>query len=384
VSATPTRTSSAPQDAPQASGEAAAQWDNPLGTDGFEFVEYTAPDTRHLHELFEAMGFARIARHRSKDVSLYRQGKINFIVNAEPNSLAQRFAREHGPSVNAMAFRVRDAARAVREAVAAGASEVKGTVGPMELNIPAIEGVGGSLIYLVDRQTGPSIYDIDFVMLPGAESAPVGAGLLEIDHLTHNVGKGRMDYFESFYHRVFNFREHQYFDIKGEYTGLTSRALASPCGKIRIPINESKYEGGSDQVDQIQEFIQQYRGEGIQHVALRTENIFATWDRLAAHGVKFMTAPPDTYYEMLEERVPGHGVDVEELRKRGILLDGAQGRYLLQIFTQTLIGPIFFEIIERRGDDGFGQGNFRALFVSMERDQLRRGVLKAPAEDSKN
>jgi 4-hydroxyphenylpyruvate dioxygenase len=360
-----------------------AQPGNPLGTDGFEFVEYTAPDTAHLGRLFESMGFTRIARHRSKKVSLYRQGQINFIVNAEPNSLAQRFAREHGPSVCAMAFRVKDAARALRDAVAAGAKEVKGAVGPMELNIPAIEGVGGSLIYLVDRQTGPSIYDIDFVMEAGAEQSPQGAGLKEIDHLTHNVGKGRMDYFQDFYHRVFNFREHQYFDISGEYTGLTSRALASPCGKIRIPINESKYEGGSDQIDQIQEFIQQYRGEGIQHVALRTDNIFDTWDRLHAQRVKFMTPPPDTYYEMLEERVPGHGVDVGELKKRGILLDGAQGRFLLQIFTETLIGPIFFEIIERRGDDGFGQGNFRALFVSMERDQLRRGVLKAPPANGK-
>jgi 4-hydroxyphenylpyruvate dioxygenase len=364
-----------PQAAPSPAGE---PWTNPLGTDGFEFVEYTAPDTRDLGRLFEAMGFARIAQHRSKDVSLYRQGRINFIVNAEPNSLAQRFARAHGPSVCAMAFRVKDAARALRDAVAAGATEVKGAVGPMELNIPAIEGVGGSLIYLVDRQTGPSIYDIDFVMQAGAEPSPAGAGLLEIDHLTHNVGKGRMDYFHDFYHRVFNFHEHQYFDITGEYTGLTSRALSSPCGKIRIPINESKYEGGSDQVDQIQEFIQQYRGEGIQHVALRTDDIFATWDRLHANGVKFMTPPPPTYYEMLEERVPGHGVDLDALQRRGILLDGAKNRFLLQIFTETLIGPIFFEIIERRGDDGFGQGNFRALFVSMERDQLRRGVLKAP------
>jgi 4-hydroxyphenylpyruvate dioxygenase len=357
---------------------------NPAGTDGFEFVEYTAPDTAHLGRLFEFMGFTRIARHRSKDVSLYRQGRINFIVNAEPNSLAQRFAHDHGPSVCAMAFRVKDAARALKEAVAAGAKEVKGTVGPMELNIPAIEGVGGSLIYLVDRQSGPSIYDIDFVMEPGAGRNPTGAGLLEIDHLTHNVSKGRMDFFQDFYHRAFNFHEHQFFDINGEYTGLTSRALASPCGKIRIPINESKYEGGSDQIDQIQEFIEQYRGEGIQHVALRTENIFRTWDALNAHGVKFMTAPPATYYEMLEERVPGHGVNLEELQKRGILLDGTKGRFLLQIFTETLIGPVFFEIIERRGDDGFGQGNFRALFVSMERDQLRRGVLKAPAAAGKD
>ncbi|HEV7613640.1 MAG TPA: 4-hydroxyphenylpyruvate dioxygenase [Steroidobacteraceae bacterium] len=351
-------------------------WDNPLGTDGFEFVEYTAPDTAELGRLFEVMGFSRVARHRSKDVILYRQGNINFVVNAEPNSLAQQFARDHGASACAMAFRVKDSAYALRAALEAGAREVKGAVGPMELNIPAIEGIGGSLIYLVDRYADPSIYDIDFVRQPGVSLHPTGAGLAEIDHLTHNVSKGRMDHFYDFYHRVFNFREHQYFDITGEYTGLTSRALSAPCGKIRIPINESKYDVGAGQIDQIQEFIQQYRGEGIQHVALRTDNILDTWDRLHANGLRFMSSPPDTYYEMLEERVPGHGQQVAELQSRGILLDGANGRFLLQIFTETLIGPIFFEIIERRGDDGFGQGNFRALFVSMERDQIRRGVLK--------
>ena len=353
-------------------------WENPLGTDGFEFVEYTAPDTQALGRLFESMGFSRVARHRSKDVSLFRQGGINFVVNAEPDSAAQRFAREHGPSACAMAFRVKDAALAVRQAVAAGACEVSGRVGAMELNIPAIEGIGGSLIYLVDRCTGNSIYDVDFLPIPGADLTPRGAGLLEIDHLTHNVRKGRMDHYCDFYGRVFNFREHQYFDIAGEYTGLTSRALSAPCGKIRIPINESKFDEGSGQVDQIQEFIQQYRGEGIQHVALRTDDILKTWDQLYANGVKFMTPPADTYYEMLEERIPGHGLAIAGLQRRGILLDGAKGRFLLQIFTQTLIGPIFFEIIERRGDDGFGQGNFRALFVSMERDQIRRGVLKTP------
>jgi 4-hydroxyphenylpyruvate dioxygenase len=355
-------------------------WENPMGTDGFEFVEYTAPDTAGLGRLFDSMGFSRIAQHRSKNVSLYRQGNINFIVNAEPNSLAQQFARAHGPSACAMAFRVENAARALRDALAAGAREVKGTVGAMELNIPAIEGIGGSLIYLVDHHTEPSIYDIDFIREPGVDPWPQGVGLREIDHLTHNVGKGRMDYFYDFYHRVFNFREHQYFDINGEYTGLTSRALSAPCGKIRIPINESKSDEGSAQMDQIQEFIQQYRGEGIQHVALRTDNILETWDKMHANGVKFMTPPPDTYYEMLEERVPGHGQTVAELQQRGILLDGKSGRFLLQIFTQTLIGPIFFEIIDRRGDDGFGQGNFKALFVSMERDQIRRGVLKAPSK----
>jgi len=365
-----------PHDSTPPSGTSDAIWENPLGTDGFEFVEYTAIDTAELGRLFEVMGFSRVARHRSKNVSLYRQGNINFIVNAEPNSLAQQFAREHGPSACAMAFRVKDAANALRVAVAAGAKEVKGAVGPMELNIPAIEGIGGSLIYLVDRYSSVSIYDIDFVREDCGSTVTRGAGLKEIDHLTHNVAKGRMNYFYDFYHRIFNFREHQYFDITGEYTGLTSRALSAPCGKIRIPINESKFETGTGQLDQIQEFIQTYRGEGIQHVALLTDNILETWDRLKANGLKFMTPPPDTYYEMLEERVPGHGQKVADLQSRGILLDGAGSRFLLQIFTETLIGPIFFEIIERQGDDGFGQGNFRALFVSMERDQIRRGVIK--------
>jgi 4-hydroxyphenylpyruvate dioxygenase len=369
-----------PHDSTPPSGNSDAIWENPLGTDGFEFVEYTAIDTAELGRLFEVMGFSRVARHRSKNVSLYRQGNINFIVNAEPNSLAQQFARDHGPSACAMAFRVKDAAYALRVAVAAGAKEVKGAVGPMELNIPAIEGIGGSLIYLVDRYSGASIYDIDFVPEASGSTVTRGAGLREIDHLTHNVSKGRMNYFYEFYHRIFNFREHQYFDITGEYTGLTSRALSAPCGKIRIPINESKFETGTGQLDQIQEFIQTYRGEGIQHVALLTDNILETWDRLKANGLKFMTPPPDAYYEMLEERVPGHGQNVADLQSRGILLDGAGSRFLLQIFTETLIGPIFFEIIERQGDDGFGQGNFRALFVSMERDQIRRGVIKTASD----
>jgi 4-hydroxyphenylpyruvate dioxygenase len=349
--------------------------DNPCGTDGFEFVEYTAEDTAALGRLFESLGFTRVARHRSKDVSLYRQGDINFIVNADPDSRAQQFARDHGPSACAMAFRVADARHALQRAVSLGATEVKGTAGPMELNIPAIEGIGGSLIYLVDRYTSPTIYDIDFVPEPGVDQHPAGAGLQLVDHLTHNVRKGRMDHFFNFYNRIFNFSEVQYFDIKGEYTGLTSRALAAPCGKIRIPINEPKTDEGSGKVDQIQEFILQYRGEGIQHVALHTDDILATWDKLKASGVQFMTPPPDTYYEMLEERLPGHGEPVEELQRRGILLDGSDGRYLLQIFTQTVIGPIFFEIIQRKGVEGFGNGNFRALFVSMERDQIRRGVL---------
>jgi 4-hydroxyphenylpyruvate dioxygenase len=348
---------------------------NPMGTDGFEFVEYTAPDTKALGALFATMGFVAVARHRSKDVTLYRQGDVNFIVNAEPDSFAQAFARVHGPSACAMAFRVKDAAAAYERALARGAKPFHAPVGPMELNIPAIKGIGGSLIYLVDRY-GPagSIYDVDFRPLPGVEQRPNGVGLRAIDHLTHNVHRGRMDEWSRFYERIFNFREVRYFDIEGKLTGLRSKAMTSPCGKIRIPINES-----SDSKSQIEEFLDAYNGEGIQHIALATDDIHATVDKLKGRKVKFLDTP-DTYYELLDKRLPGHGENVAKLRKNRILLDGAptkNGGLLLQIFTETVIGPIFFEIIQRKGDEGFGEGNFKALFESMELDQIRRGVLRA-------
>jgi 4-hydroxyphenylpyruvate dioxygenase len=351
---------------------------NPMGTDGFEFIEYTAPDPQLLGALFEQMGFTRVARHRSKDVSLYRQGGVNFIVNREPDSFAQSFARVHGPSACAFAIRVKDAARAWQRALALGAKPHHGPVGPMELNIPAIQGIGGSLIYLVDRYPGNggiSIYDVDFVPVDGAALQPAGAGLLEVDHLTHNVYAGRMDTWAQFYEKLFGFREIRYFDIKGKKTGLTSRALTSPCGKIRIPINEP-----SDRKSQIQEYLDAYHGEGIQHIALSTADIFATVERLRARGVRFLDTP-DSYYERVDARVPGHGEDLARLRANRILIDGEgldkdrREDKLLQIFTETVIGPIFFEIIQRKGNEGFGEGNFRALFESIEADQIARGVV---------
>jgi len=347
---------------------------NPMGTDGFEFVEYTAPDVDQLKRLFEQLGFTAVARHRSKDVTLYRQGEVNFIVNAEPDSFAQAFARVHGPSACAMAFRVKDAGAALRRARSLGARTVAGRVGPMELNIPAIEGIGTSLIYLVDRYGDRTIYDVDFVPVPGAEAVPRGAGLTYIDHLTHNVHRGRMDLWAEFYERLFNFREIRYFDIEGKLTGLKSRAMTSPCGKIRIPINES-----ADDKSQIEEYLRAYRGEGIQHIALGTADIYATVEALRGRGVTFMDVP-ETYYDMVEARLPGHGEDLPRLRKNRLLIDGSPGGgLLLQIFTKTVIGPIFFEIIQRKGDEGFGEGNFRALFESIERDQIARGVIQATA-----
>jgi 4-hydroxyphenylpyruvate dioxygenase len=348
-------------------------WDNPMETDGFEFVEYTGPDPQALGALFERMGFVAAARHRSKNVTLYQQGDVNFILNAEPESFAQAFARLHGPSVCAIAFRVADAAKAYQRAIELGARPVHGKIGPMELNIPAIEGIGGSLIYLVDRYGERTIYDVDFTPL-SADTAARGVGLTGIDHLTHNVHRGRMQQWAEFYERLFNFREVRYFDIEGQLTGLRSKAMTSPCGRIRIPINES-----ADDKSQISEYLEAYRGEGIQHIALATDDIYASVEALKTRAISFMSVP-DTYYEAVDARVPGHGEDLSRLRRDRILIDGApdagQG-LLLQIFTETVIGPIFFEIIQRKGNDGFGEGNFRALFESIERDQIRRGVLAA-------
>jgi 4-hydroxyphenylpyruvate dioxygenase len=353
-------------------------FDNPLGLDGFEFIEFCAPERGLLEPVFEKLGFTHIARHRSKDVDLWRQGEINMIANYEAHSPAAYFAAEHGPSACGMAFRVKNAKHAYEAAIARGAEPVETRTGPMELRLPAIRGIGGAIIYLIDRYGDAlSIYDIDFEYLPGIDRHPVGAGFRLIDHLTHNVYGGRMDHWGKFYERVFNFREIRYFDIKGEYTGLTSRAMTAPDGKIRIPLNEEGKAGGG----QIEEFLRQYNGEGIQHIAFICDDLIACLDRVRALGVPLMTAPPAAYYEMLEERLPGHGEPVAELQTRGILLDGStedgDPRLLLQIFSQTMVGPVFFEFIQRKKDEGFGEGNFTALFKSMERDQLQRGVLEA-------
>jgi 4-hydroxyphenylpyruvate dioxygenase len=350
-------------------------FENPMGLDGFEFVEFTAPQEGVLEPIFEVMGFTKVAVHRSKAVSLWRQGDISFITNYEPNSHADYYAREHGPSACGMAFRVRDARAAYARALKCGAQPVIVETGPMELRLPAIKGIGGATVYLIDRyEQGESIYDIDFHWLEGVEQKPVGFGFHTLDHLTHNVYRGRMEYWANYYEELFNFREIRYFDIKGEYTGLLSKAMTAPDGKIRIPLNEESTGGG-----QIEEFLMAYNGEGIQHIAFACDDILVCWDRLKAAGLEFMTAPPTTYYEMLEDRLPGHGEPVDQLQSRGILLDGStegeEPRLLLQIFSANLLGPVFFEFIQRKEDDGFGEGNFKALFESIERDQLARGVI---------
>ena len=364
-------------------------WPNPMGTDGFEFIEYAAPDPAAMGALFERMGFAAVAKHRHKNVTLYRQGEINFILNAEPDSFAQRFARLHGPSICAIAFRVQDAKAAYERALSLGAWGYAGQAGPGELNIPAIKGIGDSLIYLVDRWRGKNgaqpgdignigFFDVDFEPLPGvrgdAAINPVGHGLTYIDHLTHNVHRGRMAEWADFYERLFNFREVRHFDIEGQATGVKSKAMTSPCGKIRIPINEE----GNDKAGQIQEYLDRYHGEGIQHIALGSTNLYDTVDALQMAGLKLLETS-DTYYELLPKRIPNHGEDLEGLKARNILVDGAHGELLLQIFSENQLGPIFFEFIQRKGNQGFGEGNFKALFETMELDQMRRGVLKTPA-----
>ena len=351
-------------------------FENPMGLAGFEFVEFTAPEKGILEPVFESIGMTRIAKHRSKDVHLWRQGGINMLVNYEPNSHAAFYAAEHGPSACAMGFRVKDATAAYELALKKGAEPVEVATGYSELKLPAIKGIGGATVYLIDRyEEGLSIYDVDFEYLEGVDRHPEGCGFNIIDHLTHNVYKGRMDYWAAYYENLFNFREIRFFDIKGEYTGLVSRALTAPDGLIRIPLNEEK----SEKVGQIEEYLREYKGEGIQHIAFSCDDLIACWDRLKAIGVSFMTPPPGSYYDMLEERLPGHGEPTEELRKRGILLDGSttdgQPRLLLQIFSEKAVGPIFFEFIQRKEDEGFGEGNFEALFKSIERDQMNRGVL---------
>jgi len=355
-------------------------YDNPMGLCGFEFVEFASPTPNVLEPLFEKLGFSLVAKHRSKDVLLYRQGGANFIVNREPKSPAAYFAAEHGPCACGLAFRVKDSHHAYKRALELGAQPIDMQTGPMELKLPAIKGIGGAPLYLIDRfEDGQSIYDIDFAFLPGVDRRPVGHGFYMVDHLTHNVYRGRMEFWGKFYERLFNFRQIRYFDIQGEYTGLTSKAMTAPDGLIRIPLNEESGKGSG----QIEEFLMQFNGEGIQHIALLCDDLVAAVDRLQLAGVPLMTAPNDVYYEMLAERLPGHGEPVAELQTRGILLDGSttggDKRLLLQIFSETLLGPVFFEFIERKNDQGFGEGNFKALFESLERDQLRRGAIKTGA-----
>lgn len=364
-----------PHGAPKASISA----DNPAGTDGFEFVEFAHPDAAALEDLFGRMGFVRVAQHRRKRIALWRQGDINYLLNAELESHAARFAAAHGPCAPAMAWRVVDAAHAFRHAVAQGATPYEGE--DKSIDAPAIVGIGGSLLYFVDRYgDAGSAYEADFAWTGARNPAPAGFGFRYLDHLTHNVYRGNMDRWWDFYRRLFNFRQIHFFDIEGRLTGLVSRAITSPCGKIRIPLNES-----TDDKSQIESYLRKYGGEGIQHIAVGTDDIYAAADRLAAAGLRFMPGPPKAYYAMSKDRVAGHQEPLDRLAQHGILIDGegvvggGMTKILLQVFSRTVIGPIFFEFIQRKGDEGFGEGNFRALFESIEREQIETGELDPAA-----
>ena len=348
---------------------------NPAGTDGFEFVEFAHPDPAQLEALFQRMGYTEVARHRTKNISLYRQGTINYVLNREPKSHAARFVEQHGPCAPAMAWRVVDAEHAMKRAVQLGATPYVSD--DRSLDVPAVIGIGGSLLYFVDTYGAKgSPYAAEFRWLGEADPQPTGVGFHYIDHLTHNVMRGNMDTWYKFYAETFNFREIRFFNIEGKVTGLTSRALTSPCGKIRIPINES-----ADDKSQIEEYLRRYKGEGIQHIAVGAFDIYAAADAIAARGLQFMPGPPATYYDQSFARVKGHTEPVARMKDHGILIDGegvvdgGSTRILLQVFSKTVIGPIFFEFIQRKGDDGFGEGNFKALFESIEADQIARGVI---------
>ena len=353
--------------------------ENPIGTAGFEFIEFAHPEPEKLRLLFEQMGFKRVAQHKSKAVSLYRQGQVNYLINAEKHSFAASFAQSHGPCACAMAWRVADAQQAHAHAIANGAKTISLPADAGEMDLIGIEGIGGSHLYFVDRfEESASIYDADFDWIDEPNPSPNGVGLYYLDHLTHNVMRGNMDVWTDFYNRIFGFKEIRFFDIEGRHSGLFSRALTSPCGRIRIPINESR-----DEKSQIEEYLKKYKGEGIQHIACGCDDIYTTVEHLRKKGLEFMPAPPDTYYKGIEARLPKHGESVERLQNNGILIDGegvvdgGMTKVLLQIFSKTVIGPIFFEFIQRKGDDGFGEGNFKALFESIEQDQIERGVFAA-------
>ncbi len=345
--------------------------DNPLGLDGFAFCEFTSPDPAALGRQFEQLGFVPAARQAARGLTLYRQGRIAFLLNEGRTGQAAAFAAAHGPSANGMGFRVAAAKAALDQAIARGANAADASASALP-EAQAIEGVGGSLLYLVDSDPFA-----DWDEVPGwrEASAENSVGLDLLDHLTHNVRRGRMREWSAFYARIFGFEEQKFFDIKGKATGLLSQAMIAPDKAIRIPLNESQ-----DDRSQIEEFIREYHGEGIQHLALTTADIYATVEKLRARGVRLQRTI-DTYYELVDKRVPGHGEDMNRLRKNQILIDGSAGEegLLLQIFTETMIGPIFFEIIQRKGNEGFGAGNFQALYESIELDQIRRGVVSVNA-----
>ena len=348
-------------------------FDNPMGIDGFEFVEFAAPEGQGaaMHDYLRRMGFSATRRHRSRAITLYRQGGVNFLLNEDRDSFASEFAAQHGPSACGFAIRFREPIARVHDAVLGNGGEaITHKAETRAIDAPVVKGIGDCMLYLVDA--GRDDLYAEFAPIEGADRNPAGFGLTFIDHLTHNLYFGNMQKWSDYYEKLFNFREIRYFDIKGAKTGLVSKAMTAPDGIVRIPLNES-----SDPKSQINEYLDAYKGEGIQHIALFTDDIYATVEKMREQGIAFLDTP-DTYFEVIDQRVPDHGEDVARLARNKILIDAdaeTKQRKLLQIFTQNAFGPIFFEIIQRKGNEGFGEGNFQALFESIERDQMKRGVL---------
>ncbi len=343
--------------------------DNPCGLDGFAFIEFAGPDKSLFHSLFSMMGFQITGTHQTEDITSYQQGDIQFIVNAMPASQAAEHSKRHGSGACAMGFRVHDAKKAYDFAIAHGATPFQDNQQGSH-HLLGINAIGGSVIYFVDKHHQP--FAGQWNETQPSMQGPTNAGLVTIDHLTHNVHRGNMDKWADFYASIFNFKQIRYFDIKGKMTGLISRALGSPCGKIKIPLNESK-----DDRSQIEEFLHEFHGEGIQHIALATHHIYDCVHQLHDNGMKFLDVP-DAYYDMINDRLPWHQEPLLQLQQERILIDGdrdPKSGLLLQIFTENVFGPVFFEIIQRKGNDGFGEGNFQALFEAIERDQVRRGTL---------
>jgi 4-hydroxyphenylpyruvate dioxygenase len=343
---------------------------NPIGLMGVDFIEYSGPEAQFFEKLFKRYAFKEVGTVHGKNIKLYRQGDINYIINCEPQTFATEFAKLHGPCICATGFRVENAEHAFSTAVARGAKAYDGNDHQKGATpFPAIFGIGDSLIYFMDQKNQDKLYNEIFAVLP-EDKAPVGAGFTAIDHFTNNVPQGEMDKWCEFYTKILNFREARFFDIRGAKTGLLSKVMRSPCGKFSVPINEP-----TESKSQIQEYLDEYKGSGIQHVALLTNDIVSSLESLKNSEIQFLTPPPHSYYEMLPDRVPSVSEDLPTLEKNAILVDGDEHGYLLQIFTKNNIGPIFYEVIQRKGHDGFGDGNFQALFDAIERDQKERGYL---------
>lgn len=341
---------------------------NPLGLRGIEFTEFASPDTDFMHNVFGAFGFSELKRHATKDILYYNQRDIHFLLNREKKGFSAEFAKSHGPAICSMGWRVDNAEQAQAEAVRRGATAAKPE--DTDLPYPAIYGIGDSLIYLIDQFGDKgSIYDTDFIDLEEKNIVP-DLGFIEIDHLTNNVYKGTMQKWADFYKEVFGFEEVRYFDIKGQKTALLSYALRSPDGSFCIPINEGK----DDNNNQIDEYLNEYNGPGVQHIAFRSDDLLASLDKLDRSVIDTLDIHDD-YYESVFNRVPGVTEDPARIKDHQVLVDGDENGYLLQIFTKNLFGPIFIELIQRKENLGFGEGNFQALFESIERDQERRGVI---------